>query len=167
MSGGVIKVNLNFNDSGTVFPGGNIVGNAGMQIYNPMGDNWDGLLVLEESSAVLSPTAYWLIVSNSGTYNYNASGMWVLIKNAGSTGGVAIEMSLTSAERSGSDYEWVTIGKFRGAENAQQVPNEFMWLYLGGPNDIDGTNPRGLRVRNTGGSEVQVTYSLISAGNNL
>jgi hypothetical protein len=165
MSGGAIKVDLSFNDGGTVFPGGTIAGGAGMQIYNPMGDNWQGQLLLNESFN-LSPGGIFPIVGNSGTYNLNEAGMWVLIRNAGTTGSIAVQMSLSAAERSGADYEYVTIGHFKGATNDNPAPNEFMWIYLGGPNEVGGT-ARGLRVKATGSEIVNVSYCLISAGDNF
>ena len=165
MSGGAIKVDFNFNDGGTVFNGGTIAGGAGMQIYNPMGDQWQGQIVLNETFT-LSAGGTWPVVMNTGTYNLNEAGMWCLIRNAGTTGSIAVQISLTSAERSGADYEWITIGHFKGATNDNPAPNEFMWLYLGGPYEIDGTNSRGLRVKATGSENVNVSYTLFSAGDN-
>jgi len=164
MSGGAIKVSFNFNDGGTVFEGGTIAGANGMQIYNPMGDNWQGQLILNETFT-LGSGGTWPIVGNSGTYNLNEAGMWCLVQNAGTTGSIAVQISLTAAERSGADYEYVTIGHFKGATNDNPAPTEFMWIYLGGPNEVGGT-ARGLRVKATGSDDVQVAYTLISAGDN-
>jgi hypothetical protein len=63
----------------------------------------------------------------------------------------------------------VTLGKLKGSPVAPGTPNlppqqnkEFIWVYLGGPNEIDGTTGRGIKVTNESNETVSIQYGIFS-----
>jgi hypothetical protein len=141
---GNLKVNLAYGDNNTISDNG-ITINEGLDLS--VGD----LGPVEQSTISIGQNGFWPLVWNTGAYNYNESGAFVFIKNEG-PGMVDVQISLTSTERAGSDYEWISMGQLRPPTEDNNSQGEFIWVYLGNAVEVQeggggsGT-PRGLRVK--------------------
>ena len=155
---GNLKVNLAYGDGGTISDSG-ISNIAGMNVFGV------GELVEEGTINVGVGTAGWPIVFPSGNYNSTINGCWVYIKNA-SSGPIEIKINLTSTERSGSSYEWITMGRLKPAPDGDTSgAGEFIWMYLASTYEVGGdeTISRGIKVVNTEQSEAaSVQYGIFS-----
>ena len=145
MSGG-LKVNLSYNDNNTISDNGINV-NEGFNFS--VGD----LGPVEESAISISAGGIWPLVWNTGSYNYNESGVFVFVKNEG-TGIAEVQISLTATERSGASFEWITMGQLQPppAEGVVSNSGEFIWIYLGSADEVQASGggsgvPRGLRIK--------------------
>ena len=159
MAGGNLKVSLAYNDSFTISEDG-INRIEGMDLLG-VGDSAGDLV--QEGSWNLSVNATIPIVWPAGSYNANENGAFVFIKNAG-PGPVEIQMNLTTAERSGSDYEWISMGRLKPGQPGATTQGEFIWMYLASPNEVaaGGGTARGIRVKNLGNEITQVQYGIYS-----
>lgn len=140
---GDLKVNISYSDGGTITDEG-IVRNEGMNIFDV------GELVAEGTIGVGEGVNGWPIVWESGSFNANTDGVWVFIKNI-SPGLIELQINLTVAERSGSDYEWITMGKLKPGPTEGSTDGEFIWMYMASPYEVSGDEngvARGIRVRN-------------------
>ena len=140
---GNLKVNLSYGDNNTINENGIFV-NSGMDLS--VGD----LGPVEQGQISIMITGVWPLVWNTGAYNYNSDGCFVFVRNEG-PGLAEVQISLTSTERSGSSYEWISMGQLKPPPEGTNM-GEFIWVYVGGPLDVQaggggiGT-PRGLRIK--------------------